>query len=146
MVTKKVPDVPSPSLPAFLPQADATASEFLAQFSYSHYVDSATFQWTAHPSLCCPDHGFGIGRLVVTTGPAASPGPRPADSERPLGPLPREKEDNKSLENNAGSGSRARPALGINICYESEHGRRHGHGPVPVTVTPGPPRSRSWSR
>ena len=51
MVAKKVPDVPSPSLPAFLPQADATASEFLAQFSYSHYVDSATFQWTAHPSF-----------------------------------------------------------------------------------------------
>ena len=48
MVTKKVPDVPtesgpSGSLPAFLHQADATAaSEFLAQFSYSHYVDSAT--------------------------------------------------------------------------------------------------------
>ena len=43
----------------------------------------------------------------------------PPDSERPLGPRPRGKEDNKSLENNAGSGSRARlgPALGINICY-----------------------------
>ena len=51
MVTKKVPDVPSTSLFAFLHQADATASEFLAQFSYSHYVDSATFQWTAHPSF-----------------------------------------------------------------------------------------------
>ena len=47
----------------------------------------------------------------------ASPGPRPADSERLLGPRLRGKEDNKSLENNAGSGSRARPALGINICY-----------------------------
>ena len=53
--------------------------------------------------------------ICVTTW--ASPGPRPADSERPLGPRPRGKEDNKSLENNAGSGSRARPALGINICY-----------------------------
>ena len=63
-------------------------------------------------SFSCPDLGFGSGRWVVTTW--ASPGPRPADSERPLGPRPRGKEDNKSLENNAGSGSRARPALGIN--------------------------------
>ena len=30
---------------------------------------------------------------------------------------PEGQENNKSLENNAGSGSRARPALGINICY-----------------------------
>ena len=56
--------------------------------------------------------------ICVTTW--ASPGPRPADSERPLGPRPRGKEDNKSLENNAGSGSRARPALGINICYDMD--------------------------
>ena len=48
---------------------------------------------------------------AVTTG--ASPGPRPADSERPLGPRPRGKEDTKSLENNAGSGSRARPGQGV---------------------------------
>ena len=38
-----------------------------------------------------------VGSVRVTTG--ASPGPRPADSERPLGPHPRGKEDNKSLEN-----------------------------------------------
>ena len=74
-------------------------------------------------SCSCPDHGFGIGRWVVTTG--ASPGPRTADSERSLGPRPRGKEDNKSLENNnagseSGSESRARPALGINICYGSD--------------------------
>ena len=69
------------------------------------------------PMISCPDHGFGIGRWVVKTG--ASPGPRQADSEQPLRPRPRGKEDNKSLENNAGSGSRARPALGINICYGS---------------------------
>ena len=39
-----------------------------------------------------------MARVTVTTG--ASPGPRPADSERPPGPRPRGKEDNKSLENN----------------------------------------------
>ena len=53
-------------------------------------------------------HGSPECKSSVTTG--ASPGPRPADSERPLGPCPRGKEDNKSLENNAGSGSRARLA------------------------------------
>ena len=37
---------------------------------------------------------------------------------------PERKEDNKSFENNAGSGSRARPALGINICYGNEESSR----------------------
>ena len=38
--------------------------------------------------------------------------------------VPEGKEDNKSLENNAGSGSRARPALGINIGYGNEESSR----------------------
>ena len=50
-VTKTVPDFRSPSLPAFLPQSAATDSEFLAQFSHPHYVDSSTFQWKTHPSF-----------------------------------------------------------------------------------------------
>ena len=54
-------------------------------------------------------HGSPECKSSVTTG--ASPGPRPADSERPLGPCPRGKEDNKSLENNAGSGSESRARL-----------------------------------
>ena len=51
LVTKKVPDIPSPSLTAFLHQTDTTDSEFLAKFSCSDYVDIATVQWTAHPSF-----------------------------------------------------------------------------------------------
>ena len=50
LVAKEVPDFHSPSapsIPAFLPQSDETA--FLAQFSRPHFVDSSTFQWTAHP-------------------------------------------------------------------------------------------------
>ena len=47
LVTKEVSDANSPSLTAFLHLA--YESEFLAQFSSFHYVDSSAFIWTAHP-------------------------------------------------------------------------------------------------
>ena len=86
MVTKKVPDVPSTSLLAFLHQADATASEFLAQFSYSHYVDSATFQWTAHPSFRprkpVADRPAASAPSVLANPPLDTP-PAPTDAQLP---------------------------------------------------------------